>query len=96
MFLFISMAYFNAKQDEGVDPPYVELPAEDIDRANGMNWFLRVHMYGARAAADVWHNEYSHTLEAMGFVRRDASACVSRHSTRMLVASVRGVDFIVC
>ena len=44
MFLDISRAYFNAK-DEGVDPTYVELPAEDLDRANGMCGLLRIHMY---------------------------------------------------
>ena len=74
MVLDISRAYFNAKKDEGVDPTYVELPAEDPDRADGMCGLLRVHVYGTRAAADGWHDKYSQTLEAMGFLRGDASA----------------------
>ena len=45
MVLDISRAYFNAKKDEGVDPTYVELPAEDPDRAEGMCGLLRVHRY---------------------------------------------------
>ena len=96
MVLDISRAYFNAKKDEGIDPTYVELPAEDPDRAEGMCGLLRVHMYGTRAAADGWHSEYSHTLEAMGFLRGDASACVFRHADRRLIASVHGDDFSVC
>ena len=57
MVLDISRAYFNAKKEEGVDPTYVELPAEELDGANGMCGLLRVHMYGTSAAADGWHNE---------------------------------------
>ena len=92
----ISRAYFNTKNDESVDQTYVELPAEDPDRADGMCGLLRVHMYGTRAAADGWHKEYSPTLEPMGFVRGDASACVFRHIARKLVASVHGDVFTVC
>ena len=96
MVLDISRAYFNAKKDEGVDPTYVELPREDPDRAEGFCGLLRVHMYGTRAAADGWHNECSRTLEEMGFLRGDASACVFRQADRRLVASVHGDDFCVC
>ena len=95
MVLDISRAYFNAKKDEGVDPTSVELPAEDPDRVDGMCGPLRVHMYGTIAAADGWHNEYSHTLEATGFLRGDATACVFRRIDRRLVASVHGDDFTV-
>ena len=52
--------------------------------------------YGTRAAADGWHTEYSHTLEAMEFLRGDASACVFKRIARSLVASVHGDDFTVC
>ena len=92
----ISRAYFNAVKDPEVDPTYVELPREDPGRAQGLCGLLRVHMYGTRAAADGWHSEYSHTLEAMGFLRGDASACVFRHTDRRLTASVHGDDFAVC
>ena len=67
--LDISRAYFKAKKDEGVDPTYVELQADDLDRANGMCGLLRIHMYGTRAAADGWHSAYSHTRQAMGFLQ---------------------------
>ena len=61
-----------------------------------MYGLLRVHIYRTTAAADWWHNEYSHTLEAMGFVRGDASACVFRRIARRLVAGVHRDDFTVC
>ena len=95
MVLDISRAYFNAKRDPDEDPTYVELPDEDPLKAQGMCGRLRVHMYGTRAAADGWHSEYSSTMEAMGFLRGDASACVFRQPTRRLVASVHGDDFTV-
>ena len=95
MVLDISRAYFNAKRDPDEDPTYVELPDEDPLKAQGMCGQLRVHMYGTRAAADGWHSEYSSTMEAMGFLRGDASACVFRQPTRRLVASVHGDDFTV-
>ena len=89
----ISRAYFNAKKDENINPTYVELPEEDVDKKKGMVGLLRVHMYGTRAAADGWHGEYSSALESMGFARGDASACVFRHAERRLVTSVHGDDF---
>ena len=95
MVLDISRAYFNAKRDPDVDPTYVELPDEDPLKSQGMCAQLRVHMYGTRAAAEGWHSEYSSTMESMGFMRGDASACVFRHPTKRLVASVHGDDFTV-
>ena len=95
MVLDISRAYFNAKRDPDEDPTYVELPDEDPLKAKGMCGQLRVHMYGTRAAAEGWHSEYSSTMESMGFLRGDASACVFRHPTKRLVASVHGDDFTV-
>ena len=55
--------------------------------------FLRVHMYGKRAAADGWHGEYFGFLKELGFAMGDASACVFRHARRGLVTSVHGDDF---
>ena len=95
MVIDISRAYFNAKRDPDDNPTYVELPDEDPLKAKGMCAKLRVHMYSTRAAADGWHSECSSTMEAMGFLRGDASACVFRHLTRRLVASVHGDDFTV-
>ena len=95
MVIDISRAYFNAKKDEDGNPTYVELPEEDPAKASGMCGKLRVHMYGTRAAADGWHCEYSQTLEAMGFQKGDASACVFRHAPRRIVATVHGDDFTI-
>ena len=89
----ISRAYFNAAKDHVNDPTYVELPEEDPQRANGQCGLLKVHMYGTRAAAEGWHDEYAGFLESLGFVRGDASACVFRHKQRHLVVSVHGDDF---
>ena len=91
----ISRAYFNAKRVPDENPTYVELPDEDPLKAKGMCAKLRVHMYGTRAAADGWHSEYSSSMEAMVFLRGDASACVLRQPTRRLVPSVHGDDFTV-
>ena len=52
------------------------------------------HMYGTRAAADGWQEEYSTFLvETLGFVQGTSSPCVFRHSTREMVMSVHGDDF---
>ena len=91
----ISRAYFNAKKDDTKDPTYVELPAEDPDKARGLCGLLQVHMYGTRAAAEGWHGEYSNFLVSIGFVRGDASACVFRHGSKNLVTSVHGDDFTI-
>ncbi len=65
-FLDISRAYFNAKVD-GESPTYVQLPPEDGD-ASTMCAELMRHMYGTRAAADGWQEEYSSTLVSqLGF-----------------------------
>ena len=50
-------------------------------------------MYGTRRAADGWHCEYSDTLEELGFVRGQSSACVFWHPSRHLRCSVHGDDF---
>ena len=89
----ISRAYFNAKKSEEDDPTYVELPDEDPNKALGMCGLLKVHMYGTRAAADGWHNEYSSFMQSIGFEMGDASACVFRHKEKGLTSSVHGDDF---
>ena len=89
----ISRAYFNAKKSADDDPTYVDLPEEDGGKEEGLCGRLNVHMYGTRAAADGWHNEYSGFMRSIGFVMGDASACVFRHVTRRLVSSVHGDDF---
>ncbi|MBS94029.1 MAG: hypothetical protein CL799_06265 [Chromatiales bacterium] len=91
-FVDIARAYFNAKLDEG-EQTYVCLPNEDDDSETHCAKLLR-HMYGTRAAADGWQEEYSSFLvERLGFNQGQSSPCVFRHPERQLVASVHGDDF---
>ena len=51
-------------------------------------------MYGTRAAADGWQEEYSTFLvETLKFAQGTASPCVFRHGSRELVMTVHGDDF---
>ena len=51
-------------------------------------------MYGTRAAADGWQEEYSSSLvQRMGFVQGVSCPCVFRHSQRAIVITVHGDDF---
>jgi hypothetical protein len=61
----ISRAYFNAATDES-SPTYVMLPPEDFDHGTKCG-LLKRHMYGTRAAADGWQQEYSSFLKSIGF-----------------------------
>ena len=91
-FFDIARAYFNAKIEEGKEV-YVQLPNEDPDAPNMCAKLLR-HMYGTRAAADGWQEEYSAALVAeMGFVQGVSSPCVFRHPQRQVALSVHGDDF---
>ncbi len=91
-FVDISRAYFNAKLDEN-ESTYVNLPDEDEDSAEYCAKLLR-HMYGTRAAADGWQEEYSSFMvETLGFTQGKSSPCVFRHPSRQLITSVHGDDF---
>ena len=91
-FVDIARAYFNAKVDPG-DDTYVALPPEDKDHEHMCARLLR-HMYGTRAAADGWQEEYSTFLvDTLGFSQGTSSPCVFRHPVRQLVVSVHGGDF---
>ncbi len=88
----ISRAYFNARTDES-NPTYVSLPTEDPDSEGSCALLLR-HMYGTRAAADGWQEEYSCFLvNVMGFTQGMASPCLFKHPTREIALSVHGDDF---
>ncbi len=92
LILDISRAYFNARLDPG-QQTYVQLPSEDPDAGHMCAKLLR-HMYGTRAAADGWQEEYSTFLvEMLKFRQGISSPCVFRHSTRQLVVTVHGDDF---
>ena len=88
----ISRAYFNAKCDDKT-VTYVNLPPEDRDAETMCARLLR-HMYGTRAAADGWQEEYSSFLvEVLGFVQGTASPCLFKHPNYQIVLSVHGDDF---
>ena len=70
----ISRAYFNASTD-GSKHTYVALPTEDHDHREKCG-LLRKHMYGTRAAADGWQQEYSGFLRSIGFKQGEACPCL--------------------
>ncbi len=90
--LDISRAYFNAEVDEDANT-YVQLPKEDEDCEDMCGKLVR-HMYGTRAAADGWQEEYSVFLvDELDFRQGTSSPCVFRHKTRQIALSVHGDDF---
>ena len=88
----ISRAYFNASTD-GSDPTYVALPTEHPGQQRGMCGLLEKHMYGTRAAADGWQQEYSGFLKSIGFAQGEACPCLFVHKGRGIASSVHGDDF---
>ena len=70
----------------------MSLPSEDPDHRNTCGLLLK-HMYGTQAAADGWQQEYSATMNKLGFTQGLASPCVFWHKERDLVCSVHGDDF---
>ena len=91
----VKRAYFNATIDPEDAPTYVQLPAEDPEHESMCARLLR-HMYGTRAAADGWQEEYSTLLVSLGFRQGDASPNVFHHAERAIVTSVHGDDFTSC
>ena len=89
----ISRAYFNASMEEGAEPTYVCLPPEHPGLAQGQCGLLLKHMYGTRAAADGWQQEYSGFMRKIGFVQGVASPCIFTHVERGIACSVHGDDF---
>ena len=89
----ISRAYFNASMEEGSEPTYVCLPPEHPEQAKGNCGLLLKHMYGTRAAADGWQQEYSGFMRKVGFEQGEASPCIFVHKSRGIAVSVHGDDF---
>ena len=87
----ISRAYFNAST-EGFAPTYVALPPEHPMHGTKCG-LLKKHMYGTRAAADAWQQEYAGFMRSMGFRQGEASPCVFHNPQRQLAVSVHGDDF---
>ena len=88
----VKRAYFNATISPEEPPTYVQLPDEDEDAQEMCAKLLR-HMYGTRAAADGWQEEYSTSLVALGFRQGEASPNVFHHELKGIVTSVHGDDF---
>ena len=70
----ISRAYFNASMEERSEPTYVCLPSEHPGHAKGMRGILLKHMYGTRAAAEGWQQEYSGFLKSIEFAPRNSES----------------------
>ena len=87
----ISRAYFNAATDDD-KPTYVMLPQANPEHKEKCG-LLRKHMYGTRAAADGWQQEYSGFLRSIGFTQGVACPCLFVDSKRQLAISVHGDDF---
>ena len=87
----ISRAYFNAATDDD-KPTFVMLPPEDPDHGVRCG-LLKKHMYGTRAAADGWQQEYSGFLKSIGFSQGVACPCLFVLADRHLYISVHGDDF---
>ena len=79
----ISRAYFNAKCDPE-SPTFVSLPSEDPEHKTTCGLLIK-HMYGTQAAAEGWQQEYSATMNKLGFTQGIASPCVFWHKERQLV-----------
>ena len=88
----IKRAYFNAEISPEEPPTFVQLPGEDEDAATMCARLLR-HMYGTRAAADGWQEEYSTLLVSLGFRQGEAVPNVFYHAAKQIVTSVHGDDF---
>ena len=88
----VKRAYFNAKVDQQRNPCFVSLPNEDPDHEHMCGELLK-HMYGTRAAADGWQEEYSTTLIDLGFTQGLANPNIFYHRGRCIYCSVHGDDF---
>ena len=67
-------------------PTYVALPKEDPDHGV-MCGLLKKHMYGTRAAADGWQQEYSGFLRSIGFAQGSSCPCLFMNVERQLAVS---------
>ena len=88
----ISRAYFNSST-EGPEPTYVALPLEHPGHDKGLSGLLLKHMYGTRAAAGGWQQEYSSLLKSIGLVQGVASPCIFVQTEKNISTSVHGDDF---
>ena len=86
----ISRAYFNASMDDASEPTYVSFPPEHPDYSDGNCALLLKHMYGTRAAADGWQQEYSSFMRSMGSTQGEASPCIFIYQAKDTACSVQG------
>ena len=79
--------------EDGSEPTYVCRPPEHPGQARGQCGLLLKHMYGTRAAADGWQQEYSSFMKQIGFTQGEASPCIFVHEPRGIACIVHGDDF---
>ena len=78
--VYVNHVYFNAAIEFRETATLVDLPQEGPGRTTMRAHLLR-HLYGTRAAADGWQEEYISLLVDLGFKHGDASPNVLRHAT---------------
>ena len=93
MTIDVKRAYFYAKS---IRETYIELPKEDYEPGDEDKCgLLRLSLYGTRDAAMNWEAEVRSTLEAAGFTRGRASACVYLNKATTATAAIHGDDIIM-
>ena len=75
----VRRVYFYAKIQRGV---YIEVPREDPRAGPNVLGKLKLCLYGTRDAAQNWEAEYVELLQAAGFTKGMASACVFHHGEK--------------
>ena len=91
MLIDISKAYlFAPVLDNNI---YVDLPHEMAEPM--MCGRLKKALYGTRDAAHAWEQEYTQTLNNIGFHTGESSTCIFYHDTRQLELVVHGDDFTI-
>ena len=88
----ISKAFFHARAKRDV---FIQLPQEDINKGEDkMCGKQQYSMYGARDAAQNWHEEYSGQLVKIGLVQGKVSPCIFHHRERGIRTYVHGDDYV--
>ena len=93
MSIDVSRAYMYAKAK---GTTYIEIPPEDIETEEDKDkvGLLVRAMYGTRAAAQEWQDEFTQTLKEDGFIVGKSSPCLFWDDRRDIKVFVHGDDFL--